>query len=532
MVWLASVVLASVAGLVLLIACSNAANLLLARGAARQQEMAVRLALGATRKRIVRQLLTESLCFGAIGGGAGLLAAYTSMQLVARTLPSTSAFVTSRLDGSVLLFTVLVSVAAGLVFGTLPALGASKGGVAEALKGARTVGRGVRRVTAVNMLLVGQVALSFLLLITAALFVRSIQRAYEIDPGFDAARLAVFITTPGQAGYSGTQARLFYQRARERVQGLAGVESASWASNMPLFARPLSGLRVEGRSRLTPSDTATTIVNTVDTGYFAAIGVPIVNGREFSSVDVPSSRPVAIVNEKLVRDFWPDDNPLGRRIQIPGELHMREIVGVARNANYSTWGEPPQRCVYVPLEQNPLPAMTLYVRSAVPPEQVVNTVRGEIDAAGPNVLVTGVRTGRQVIDGSLFQARIGVALLGAFGILALILASIGLYGILAYAVRRRHREIGLRMALGASKGSVLRQIVKEGMSLVVTGMLIGLAAALMAGRVLRAMLYNVAPTDPVSLVAATGVLCGVALLACYLPARRATTVDPLDALRQ
>ena len=531
MLWFAGTVLACVAGIVLLIACSNAANLLLARATARHHEVAVRLALGASRPRVVRQLLTESLCFGLMGGVVGLVAAAAAKQLLATTLPATSAFAISTIPPTVLLFASASSVLAGVTFGTIPALSAVRGGVARMVNGSRTPGGGPRRVLLANSLLVSQVALSFLLLIMAALFVRSIQRAYEIDPGFEPSRLAVFITTPGQAGYTDAQVRTFYTQVRERVQTIPGVDSVSWASNMPLFARPLTGLRVEGQSRDTSSDAATTIVNTIDRGYFSTAGIPIVSGRAFTESDRELSPPVVIVNETLVRDFWSGDNPLGKRLLVPGESQLREVTGVARDANYTTWGEPPQRCVYVPLAQNPLPSMTLYVRSTVKPEQMINVVRREINTVGPQVLVAGVRTGLQVIDGSLFQPRMAVILMGTFGITALILASIGLYGILAFAVEERRREIGVRMALGASTGSVLKLIVRQGMTLVAAGLLIGLTAALMTGRAVRAMLYNVAPTDPVSFVVATVLLCAVAIAACYLPARRATGVDPLNALR-
>jgi putative ABC transport system permease protein len=532
MIRFAGAVLAMVAGVVLLIACSNVANLLLARSAARQQEMAVRVALGASRARLVRQLLTESLCLGLLSGGVGLLIGYFAMQLLAKTLPATGTFVTSRLDGTVLLVALLISLATGFIFGIVPALGVSRAGVAGVLKEARTAGRSARKVTVANSLLVGQVALSFLLLVTAALFLRSIQRAYEIDPGFKAARLAVFITNPGQAGYGEPQVRAFYQDVRERVSRMPGVESVSWSSNMPLFARPVSGLQVEGRPPRSSTDGSTTIVNTVDRGYFETTGVVIEKGRPFTEIDRPASLPVVIVNEKLAHDYWPGEDALGKRIQVPGELQMREIVGVARTANYSSWGEPPQRCVYVPLEQNHLPAMTLYVRSEADPAQIVSSIGREINAAGPQVLVNGVRTGQQVIDGSLFQARIGVALLSVFGLLALGLASIGLYGILAYAVNQRQREIGLRMALGATQSSVLRLVLNQGMSLVLIGVVIGFAAAVLVGRLLSSMLYGVGASDPISLAAAGFVLGAVALVACYLPARWATRVDPLVALRQ
>lgn len=529
----ASALLLIVVGIVLLIACSNVANLLLARSASRQQEMAVRLAMGASRQRLVRQLLTESMCLGLLSGVLGLFVAYVGMQLLARTLPMSGTFVAPKLDAAVLLFALVISLATGILFGIIPAFQASRVSVAESLKeGARTAGRNPRRITLANTLLVGQVALSFLLLVTAALFLRSIQRAYEIDPGFQTAHLAVFVLNPGQAGYGESQTRAFYKDVRERVASVPGVESVSWASNMPLWARAVSGLQIEGRPRRSRSDSPTTIINTVDRDYFETAGVVIENGRGFTQVDQQASVPVAVVNEKLAHDYWPGEVALGKRIQLPGEKQMRQIVGVARTANYTGWAEPPQRCVYVPLEQNQLPAMTLYVRSKGEPAQILIPVGREVNAAGPQVLLSGTRTGEQIIDGGLFQARIGVGLLSVFGFLALGLASIGLYGILAYAVSQRKREIGLRMALGATQPSVLQLILRQGMSLVLTGVLIGCAASFVVGPLLSRMLYGVSATDPMSLAGAALLLLGVALVACYLPARWATRVDPLTALRQ
>jgi predicted permease len=505
---------------------------MLARSAARQGEMAVRMALGASRARLVRQLLTESLCYGILSGGFGVLLALYGVQLLAKTLPATGIFVASSVDGTVLLFALFISLATGVLFGALPTLTASRAAVSGVLAEARTAGPNARRVSVTNLLLVGQVALSFLLLVTAALFLRSIQRAYDIDPGFNAARLAVFITNPGQAGYGESQTRAFYQTIRDRVAGLPGVESVSWASNMPLFARPATGLQIEGRPQESSVERVATIVNTVDVGYFHTAGVSIQKGREFTALDRVTSQPVAVVNEKLARDYWPGEDAVGKRIRVPGEQQMRQIVGVARTANYTSWGEPPQLCVYIPLEQNHLPAMTLYVRSQTDPAQIIGSVRREITAVDTQVLVSGIRTGEQVTDGSLFQARIGVALLSVFGLLALGLASIGLYGILTYAVTQRQREIALRMALGAGQSAVRHLILKQGMTLVSIGIAIGFVAALLVGRVLSGMLYGVGATDAVSLIAAASILGAVALLACYVPARWATRVDPLVALRQ
>lgn len=528
----ASAALLVVVGMVLLIACSNVANLLLARAAARQQEMAVRLAMGASRSRLVRQLLTESVLLGFLSGAVGLFLAYAGLQFLFGRLPQAANFPAPKVDAAVFVFTLMVSLATGLLFGTIPAVRASRANVAEALKeSGRTAGRSRNRVSIANALLVVQVAFSFLLLFTAALFLRSIGRAYETDPGFQTAHLAVFPTSPGQAGYGKPQARAYYQDVRDRALTVPGVQSVSWASNMPLWARAMTGLQVEGRQQRSRADEIRTVVNTVDTSYFETAGVAIEYGRAFTDVDQETSLPVAIVNEKMAHDYWPG-GALGKRIQLPGEKVMRQVVGVARNANYTGWGEPRQPCAYVPLSQSYSEAMILYVRSKGDPREILVPVEREVRTAGPQILVFGIRTGSEIIDGGLFQARMGVGLLTTFGLLALGLASIGLYGVLAYSVNQRKREIGLRMALGATRASVLRLVLGEGMSLVVTGVVIGFAAALAVGRLLSRMLFGVGASDPMSVVGAALMLSAAALLACYLPARWATRVEPLEALRE
>ena len=529
----ASAALLIVVGIVLLIACSNVANLLLARSAARQQEMAVRLALGASRYRLVRQLLTESVFLGILSGALGMLMGYAGLQLLMRSLPGSANFVTPKLDATVFVFALCISLATGLIFGVIPAFRASRANVIEALKEeGRSTGGSRRRVTLAGALLVGQVAFSFLLLVTAGLFLRSIGRAYDIDPGFQTKHLALFMTDPGPAGYNESQTKAFYKEVRERVAKIPGVESVSWSSNQPLWGRTVNGLVVEGREARSQADKITTIVNTVDLDYFETAGVRIDRGRQFTNIDQEQSAPVAIVNEKLAHDYWPGGDALGKRIQLPGAKQMRQIVGISRTANYTNWAEPPQPCVYLPAAQNYSDAMTLYVRSKGAPRQVMKAVQREVSAAGPRILVTSIRTGRDIVDGGLFQAKMGVTLLSVFGLLALGLASIGLYGILAYSVNRRKREIGLRMALGATRLSVLGLILKQGMSLVVTGVLIGFVASLLVGRLLSGMLYGVSSGDPVSLAAAALMLLAIALLACYLPARWASRVDPLVALRE
>jgi predicted permease len=530
-----SAVLLIVVSIVLLIACSNVANLLLARATARQQEIAVRLALGASRGRLVRQLLTESVFLGLLSGVTGLAAGYAGLQILWSFLPSevSANLIKPKMDTTVFVFTLIVSLLTGFVFGAVPALRASRTSVAETLKEeARTSGKSKGKVTLANVLLVGQVAFSFLLLVTAALFMRSIERAYNMDPGFQTRNLAVFLTNPGQAGYSEPRTKAFYKEVRDQVAAMPGVASVSWASNLPLWGRIVSGVQVEGREQRSKTDTITTVLNTVGPDYFETAGVAIDKGREFAEMDRDGSTPVAIVNEKMAHDYWPNGEALGKRIQLPAEKTMRQVVGIARTANYSTLGEAPQPCVYVPLEQNYSDAMTLYVRSKGDPQQILIRVQREVLAVGPQISVDDIRTGRKIIDNGLFQAKMGVALMGVLGLLALGLASIGLYGIMAYSVNQRVREIGVRMALGAARGSVLLLILKQGMSLVVTGVAIGFGAALLVGRLLTRMLYGVSASDPMSVTAAAVVLLTVALVACYLPARSASRVDPLVALRE
>jgi putative ABC transport system permease protein len=299
---------------------------------------------------------------------------------------------------------------------------------------------------------------------------------------------------------------------------------------MPLWAPSQPGLQIEGRASRSRAERLRTVVNTVDRGYFDTAGIPLIDGRAFNDADRDTTLPVAIVNQKLANDYFPS-GALGHRLQIPGEKISRTIVGVARTANYSSWGEAPQSCVYVPLAQQPSGSMALYVRTRGDPRQLLAAAEREIHGIAPSVLLFGVRSGREIIEGGLFQARMGVGLLTIFGLLALGLASIGLYGVVAYSVNQRRREIGLRMALGASPAAVLRMILTQGMSLVGAGLVFGFVAAIGAGRLVSRLLYGISPMDPLSLASAALALAGIALLACYLPARSATRIDPLTTLR-
>jgi predicted permease len=529
----ASAGLLMVVAIVLLIACSNVANLLLARSAGRQQEMAVRVALGANRPRLIRQLLTESLLLGLLSGVVGFGIGYAGLRLLFAALPAGANFVAPKMDGTVFLFALGISLLTGFLFGILPAFQSSRAGVADTLKeGSRTAGKSRRKVTWANGLLVGQVAFSFLLLVLAALFLRSIQRAYNIDPGFQIAHLAIFMTNPGQAGYRKAQTKAFYQEVTQRVAQMPGVTSLAWASHIPLWTDPVNGLEVEGRQRQSAADQLATIATTIDGDYFGTAGVAVAAGRALNSGDQQTTTAVAMVNEKLAHDFWPQSTAIGKRIRMPGETQWREIVGVAKNANYTHWGEPPQRCVFLPFTQSYSDGMVLYVRSKSDPREILTPIQQTIHSAGPHILMGSARTGREIVNGGLFQAKMGVTLLSVFGFLALTLASIGLYGIMAYSVNQRRREIGLRMALGATDGTVLRLILRQGMALVLTGVVLGVAAALPVGRLLSGMLFGLSTTDPLSILSAAGILLMVAFLACYLPARWASRVDPSVALRE
>jgi len=471
---------------------------------------------------------------GLLSGAAGLGIGLAGVQMLWSALPSGgTTFIAPKLDPVVFAFTFIIALCTGFAFGVIPALRATRVGVAAALKEeARTAGRSRRRITLGNALLVTQVAFSFVLLMMAGLFLRSIDQAYRMDPGFQTEHLAFFLTNPGQAGYDQARTKAFYKEARDRVAALPGVESVSWSSNLMLWARIAGGIRIEGRVQRSQSDTITSVVNTVDRDYFETAGVALERGRAFTIADREGATPVAIVNVKMAHDLWPDADAIGKRLQLPAEKGFRQIVGIARTANYTTLAEPPQSCVYVPLDQNFVDGMNLLVRTKGRPEPLMTAVQREMHAAGPELMLNDMRTGRQFIDNGLFQAKIGVILSAVFGLLALGLASIGLYGVMAYSVTQRTRELGVRMALGAARTSVVRLILGQGMVLVAAGVAIGLAVSLALGRVVAGMLYGVGASDPLSIGAAAIVLLGVASLACYLPARSASKLDPLVALRE
>jgi len=526
--------LMAIVGLVLLIACSNVANLLLARAAVRRQEIAVRIALGAGRSRLIRQLLTESVLLGLLGGVFGFLFGYGGCRLLSSLRPAEYAqnLADLRMDPAVFGFAFAIAILTGLIFGIVPALRTSRTSVSEVLKEeTRTAGRTRGRLNLANALLAGQVSVSLVLLVIAGMFLRSIQHEYTIDPGYQTRHLALFMLYPGQAGYDQTRTEQFYKQARDRVSSVPGILSVSWASNLPLWGRKETGVVIEGQEPHKKSDAISAVVNTIDLDYFSTLDVPFVKGRDFTQDDRDRSAPVAIINDTMAAEFWPNQDPLGKRVQLPRGKGFLQIVGIVKTSNYQTLGKPPQPCIYLPLRQNFSDGMILYVRTEQDPSTILASVQGEIHNIDPGLAAEDIRTGSKIIDQALWWSKIAVELLGVFGLVALGLASVGLYGIMAYSVNQRRREIGVRMALGAGQGNVWLLVLRQGMTLVLTGLAVGVALALLVGHALSRFLYGVSGSDPLSLGGASMVLLGVALVACYLPARNASRVDPLVALR-
>ena len=532
---LVSTVLLLIVGLVLLIACSNVANLLMARAVSRRQEIAVRLAIGASRGRLVRQLLTESVLLGLFGGIAGLGIGYEGCRFLWSFRPPEYArnLADPKLDGTVFLFAFLLSLATGFIFGVLPALRASKTGLVEGLKEETHVaGSSGRSARFQKTLLAGQVAFSLVSLVAASLFLRAVQRAYDIDPGFDHQHLAVFMMNPEQQDHDAVRLKAFQNQVVDRVSRIPGVQAVTWASNMPFWSSASRGIFLEGQEQQRKSETISTVTNTIDVDYLKTMQIPLLQGRAFTAADQEGSLPVVVINEDLARRYWPHGNAIGNYLRLSGDTVKRQIVGVVKTTNYTTLGEAPQPCIYLPLRQNPAGSANLYVRSAGDPSLLLTEVQRGVKEVGPGVQVTDVRTGAKFVDQVLWNARIVLGMLGIFGLLALALASVGLYGILAYSVSSRQREIGVRMALGASRFDVLRLVLRQGMMLVAIGVSTGLAISLLAGRAFSRMLFGLSPADPLSLFGASAVLFLVAALACYLPALAASRMDPMQALRE
>jgi putative ABC transport system permease protein len=522
-------------GLVLLIACANVANLLLARAGARQKEIAVRLAVGAGRGRLIRQLLTESALLSTLGGVGGLaLAASISGLVISYTPPNTFSTMTidNRLDLRVLGFTLAISLLTGIFFGLAPALIASRPDLVSALKDETTLlGKG-RRVSLRNLLVVGQVALSVIVLVGAGLCVRSLQKLQAVDAGFDPAKALVMSADVSLSGYNKERGLRFFSELLERVKLLREVEAVSLAAQVPLGAAISSLLKAEGYTPK-PGEDLSSDFNIVGPDYFRTMKIPLLHGREFGRSDTPAAPQVVIINETAARRFWPDQNPLGRRLilgRAPDE-EVREIVGVVKDSKYRRLNDEARPAAYAPFAQDYRANMALHVRTTGEPGAMLAAVRREVQALDASLPLYNVKTLEEQKSSSLYTSRMAATLLTVFGLLALGLAALGLYGVMAYAVNRRTRELGVRMALGAQTGDVLKLVLTQGLKLAMLGVGIGLLAAFALARRMESLLFGVRPTDPLTFTVIAAGLTLVALVACWIPARRAAKVDPLIALR-
>jgi macrolide transport system ATP-binding/permease protein len=531
---LAGAVLMGVVALVLLIACANVANLLLARAAGRRREIAIRISLGASRARLIRQLLTESALLGLLAGAAGLLVARVSQDLLWSLRPPflDADAMDLGLSRKVLAFTMLISVLTGLIFGLVPALQLSRPQLVDHLKDRTNRASGYGRLFGLrNVLVMAQVALSLVTLVGAGLFLRSLQNAQRTDPGFETRHLLLLSFDAGAEGYTGESATAFQSTAIERVRTVPGVRSAVLASS-GLFGGGFSrtvfpeGVDQNDRrnGRLTP-------LNQVGAGYFETLGIPIVRGRALAETDGRGTPMVAVINETMARRVWPDQEAIGKRFRCFGESWIIEVVGVARDAKYFTIGEDPQPYFYLPLAQHPSAAVTLHVRTAGDPAAAVGTVRAQVQSLDARMPITNVLTIRELFDQALWAPRMSASLLGAFGALALVLAAIGVHGVVSYSVAERTQEFGIRMAMGARPIDMLRMVIRQTLVTASIGAAVALLVAYAATRGLGNLLIGVPTGDPVTFGGTLAVILAAALAASVWPAWRASRIDPLVALR-
>jgi len=526
-----------VVGLVLLVACANVANMMLARAVVRRREIGIRLALGAGRWRVIRQLLTESLLLSTAGGALGLLVAFWMTDALTSFFPSISYQIVLSVapDARALAFTLTVSMLTGVVFGLAPAFQASKTDLVPVLKGEAVYAGRARHFSLRSLLVVAQVALSLVVLVCAALFVQSFRNAKSIDPGFATHGAVLVSVNPGLFGYEKEQGREFYRQLSERVRATPGVEAAGLVDWMSL------GDSSNWWGPLYPADQPPppsgeglgAPAQVVGPGYFKAMRIALVAGRDFEERDRDGLKPEAIIlNETLAHRLWPGENPLGKRLLLgrtnPDTL---EVVGVARDGKVRTLGEAQRPALYVTVEQTYQPGMTLVVRAPGDAGATVAAVRGVMRSLDPRMPLYNVKTIEQHLTWAFWAQNMAASLSTAFGLLALMLAATGLYGVIAYTVAQRTHEIGIRVALGAQARDILRLVLGQGMWLTLAGVAAGLAASFALAQLLASLLYGISPADPVTYILVALALACVALVACLVPARRATKVDPMVALR-
>lgn len=523
--------------LVLLIACANLAALLLARATERRREIAIRLSLGASRSRLIRQLLTESVILSLAGGIAGVLLAYWLIDLIVSLRPPINFPLTIdlALDSRVLLFSLLASLATGIIFGLAPALQSTKADLVPALKDETGIG-GYRKSRLRSGLLVAQIALSLVLLVAAGLVVRALGQVRALDPGFEIENGFMMSFDLGLQGYDRARGENFSRELVERVKAMPGVRSASLANFVPLSLNYSSvNVLVEGAEPKRGANIPSAMYSSIDLGYFETMGLRILAGRDFNEQDRPGSTLVVIVNETFVRQLLPEaktlEEAIGRRFRTGVGGRVWEIAGVAEDGKYFSIGESYQPFVYFAMRQEYEPYMTLLVRAAGDERMVMAGVRSELQRMDGTLPVFDLKTFEQHLGLSLFPARVAAGLLGAFGLVALLLAGLGIYGVTSYSVAQRTREIGIRLALGAGRREVIVMIVRHAMLLAFVGIAIGMAGAFSVTRFMSAVLYGVSATDLLTFTSVPLLLAGIVFFAGYIPARRAARIDPMRALR-
>ena len=512
--------------LVLLIACANAASLLLARATGRTREMAIRSALGAGRKRLMRQMLVESLLLSSIAGIAGVTLAWWMTRLLLELKPSSLPITLEvPLDWRVLLFTSLVSLVTGLIFGLVPALRSAQVNAAPMLK-EETQTAGLRKSRLRNLLLIGEIATCVVLLAGATLCIRSLMHANSIDPGFETQHIAMATLDPGSLGYSSGKKDAFYHQLMDHVLALPGVKAASYVNHLPLGTsrEATSASKHLGHD---PNELSVDVYR-VAPGYFSTMGITLLRGRDFTQKEYDAQADVVVVNDTLAQKLWPRQDPIGQRIAFGGETQANEVIGVVKSGKYRTLGESPVDVVF----RGPIPPLrTLVIRTSGDPRPMLEELRREVQVVDPLMAATGSQTMEQYMALPLFPARTTGLLLGASGILAVMLTAIGLFGVIAYVVSQRTHEIGVRMALGARQTDVLKMVMRQGLFVTSIGLLIGMAAAIAAARLLAPLLYGIGANDPATLIGVAFGVAATAMLACYVPARSAMRVDPSVALR-
>jgi len=531
---LGSIALMAVVGLVLLIACVNLANLLMARSSKRAREMGIRTALGAGRERLIRQLLTESLLLSIAGGACGLAIGSAGAQLLWSFRPTflQANNLDLKMDLRVFGFTAAVTLLTGILFGVAPALRASVPDLSGVLKsggrgGTEAFGRSPMR----SVLVVFEVALALVALIGAGLFIRSMQKVQQVDPGFESKNLFTVGFDVTSHHYALDGAIQFFRAVMDRAAATPGVQSAALATNPPLQGGLLATTLREGEFVSPEHGGTLLLVNAITPEFFDTVGIPLVSGRNFTQFDRAGSTKVAVVSQMMAQMLWPGENPIGKRFSFATDPSLREVVGVVKNSAQISIGERPQGVAYLPLEQQFNAAVVLFVRTRSAPAATMSAVLARVQPLDNDLLLANPTAIQDAIAQGLWAPRMGAALFGLFGLLGMVLASIGIYGVMAYMVAQRTNEIGIRMALGARPADVLRLVVGQGMRLAVAGIAAGVLCALALTRLMETLLFDVSTTDPVTFLGVSGVLAAVAFLAGWLPALRASRIDPVLALR-